>query len=789
MALKRVERLSNEARADKVRDLLNRMREGYSYIPEGPFQTGGELKEMRRRTGFKYEPSGRESSMVEVRTKEDFDRFMANRPFKDVSTNDLHNRIGSAPEHEREQMAQELKIRNPQFWLSRRDYGVPPEIAATFPPGEGVSRFARPELRNDLPEYSSDNFGDPGRFATPELTGGERMPMLSPPTEPEGPRELSGGRNYGRYSDIINEAAKTHGLNPDTLATFIRIESAGNPNAQMGSYKGLLQMSDREFAKHSNGGDVFNPRDNIMAGAKKISEESARFKQQYGTDPTPGQLYMVHQQGEAGYRAHSQNLDQTAWKNIRPYYSSDNMAKKAVWGNLGPEARARFGNVENVTSRGFLDTWSNRVDGTPAAVVAQRGQPQATSTIDNYWGDKAQTAVSEGRTWPVPSIAMADVPRSGGSPNSREHGGPRAGGGRHAGLDIPAPVGGKVLAPGNGTILKMGNDGRGYGSFIDMKLEDGTIHRFGHLGDSDKGGKQGPFAQGLAIGNTVKAGDVIGFSGYSGNAESNFPHVHYEIFPGQKAYDASAGRNSRESWNLRMNPRSYYPTTQTATAPGPMTQPMKQAAAAQFAKPDQSLTVNMANLDQMKDEAQPQEAAADTTGAPPETPVGVPPGGGIGSDYAASQFTTGGTMEARPPATAATTPSNLQTLYGADPTQVASAAVSQPPAAAPPTPAASGTEVASAGGSGGGMGGLLGDIFGGGGGGLFGLGGGKMPAFKPPPGPPPLPDLGAQILNVAGQEPNVLPVTLPAPPPPVPPSPPGSYSYAKDMRRRRTGFA
>ena len=80
---------------------------------------------------------------------------------------------------------------------------------------------------------------------------------------------------------------------------------------------------------------------------------------------------------------------------------------------------------------------------------------------------------------------------------------------------------------------------------------------------------------------------------------------------------------------------------------------------------------------------------------------------------------------------------------------------------------------------------ILSDIFGGGGGGLFGGKGGGGGGFKNQVTIPQLPDLGAQILQVAGQDANVLPTTLPSPPPPVPPSPPGQSSYAADMRRRR----
>jgi hypothetical protein len=47
--------------------------------------------------------------------------------------------------------------------------------------------------------------------------------------------------------------------------------------------------------------------------------------------------------------------------------------------------------------------------------------------------------------------------------------------------------------------------------------------------DDGAGGPEAAYAPGLAVGDFVAAGDVIGFTGDSGNAESRVAHTHFEL--------------------------------------------------------------------------------------------------------------------------------------------------------------------------------------------------------------------------------------------------------------------
>jgi murein DD-endopeptidase MepM/ murein hydrolase activator NlpD len=93
--------------------------------------------------------------------------------------------------------------------------------------------------------------------------------------------------------------------------------------------------------------------------------------------------------------------------------------------------------------------------------------------------------------------------------------------GWHHGIDIFAPLGAPLLAVADGTLFSVGwNDIGGYR----LWLQDGEGNEFyyAHLS---------AFSTLAAEGAQVRAGDVIGFVGSTGDAESTPYHLHFEIHP------------------------------------------------------------------------------------------------------------------------------------------------------------------------------------------------------------------------------------------------------------------
>jgi murein DD-endopeptidase MepM/ murein hydrolase activator NlpD len=93
---------------------------------------------------------------------------------------------------------------------------------------------------------------------------------------------------------------------------------------------------------------------------------------------------------------------------------------------------------------------------------------------------------------------------------------PRADTGFHQGNDMMAPRGANVIAPVSGTVTQ--GVGKIGGNFFRLTGADGTSYYGAHLSAFGKSGK-------------VKAGDVIGAVGNTGDADGGPTHLHFEIHP------------------------------------------------------------------------------------------------------------------------------------------------------------------------------------------------------------------------------------------------------------------
>ena len=100
---------------------------------------------------------------------------------------------------------------------------------------------------------------------------------------------------------------------------------------------------------------------------------------------------------------------------------------------------------------------------------------------------------------------------------------PRGGGRLHEGVDIIAAKGKLLYAAVSGTISKMYWDSPGAlaGNGVRIQQDNGTYFTYLHMDT---------FAEGIAVGSVVTAGQVIGTVGNTGNSAT--PHLHFEVHPG-----------------------------------------------------------------------------------------------------------------------------------------------------------------------------------------------------------------------------------------------------------------
>ena len=90
----------------------------------------------------------------------------------------------------------------------------------------------------------------------------------------------------------------------------------------------------------------------------------------------------------------------------------------------------------------------------------------------------------------------------------------------HEGVDIIAPRGNLIYAVVDGVITKKYTDASLSGNALRLTTGDGTYFFYAHLDT---------FAPGIDVGVAVRAGQVIGTNGSTGNTGT--PHLHFEVHP------------------------------------------------------------------------------------------------------------------------------------------------------------------------------------------------------------------------------------------------------------------
>ncbi len=112
---------------------------------------------------------------------------------------------------------------------------------------------------------------------------------------------------------------------------------------------------------------------------------------------------------------------------------------------------------------------------------------------------------------PVAGIAPARVPDSFTA---------RRGARIHSALDIMAPRGTPVLSADAGRVFKLRSNALGGITIYALDPAERFVYYYAHL---DR------YAEGLAEGQRLQPGDVIGYVGTTGNAPPNVPHLHFQL--------------------------------------------------------------------------------------------------------------------------------------------------------------------------------------------------------------------------------------------------------------------
>ena len=127
---------------------------------------------------------------------------------------------------------------------------------------------------------------------------------------------------------------------------------------------------------------------------------------------------------------------------------------------------------------------------------------------------------------PAGTVAIDVFPAQGPCSFTDTYGAPRSGGRSHEGVDIIDKAGQWIYAVKDGTLTKKYLDSPGSlgGNGWRLTIADGTYFFYAHMS---------AFAPGLSVGSVVKAGQILGQIGMTGDVA--IPHLHFEVHPGGEA--------------------------------------------------------------------------------------------------------------------------------------------------------------------------------------------------------------------------------------------------------------
>jgi len=199
------------------------------------------------------------------------------------------------------------------------------------------------------------------------------------------------------------------------------------------------------------------------------------------------------------------------------------------------------------------------------ALVASGTMPPAAAAVD----PNDPTVVVRRITMPVEgSVSYRD-----------DFGDPRAGH-THQGNDLMVAKGRPLLAAADATVRRIfvDNGTATQGNMLVLRDAEGWEYWYLHINNDTPGTDDGlnplehAFAPGIAVGSTVKAGDVVAYAGDTGAAETAGSHLHFELHPpGAAAVDPYP--SLRLAQGLRFGNRCAFDTNPTpapaaASAPG-----------------------------------------------------------------------------------------------------------------------------------------------------------------------------------------------------------------------------
>jgi hypothetical protein len=144
------------------------------------------------------------------------------------------------------------------------------------------------------------------------------------------------------------------------------IESQGNPDigTNASGHTGLFQASPEWWKEYGGGGDINNAADQHAALDRETADNLPKLKADLGRPVTNADLYLAHQQGEAGAVALLNNPGKLASEVVPLANISGNLPANS---NLDPEA---------ISAKQFTDIWAQPYNAMDSHALQPQADPQ-----------------------------------------------------------------------------------------------------------------------------------------------------------------------------------------------------------------------------------------------------------------------------------------------------------------------------------------------------------------------------------------------------------------------------
>jgi murein DD-endopeptidase MepM/ murein hydrolase activator NlpD len=152
-------------------------------------------------------------------------------------------------------------------------------------------------------------------------------------------------------------------------------------------------------------------------------------------------------------------------------------------------------------------------------LIAAPGPAQVNIAGSSSTQASVQPASSVAMVEPVPHQLLIPVAGVSASQLSDTFNQARGNDRRHEALDIPAPEGTQVFAVADGKVAKLFHSKPGGLTIYQFDNSEKFVYYYAHLNR---------YADGIEDGTVLKRGDLIGYVGTTGNADT--PHLHFTIF-------------------------------------------------------------------------------------------------------------------------------------------------------------------------------------------------------------------------------------------------------------------